>query len=252
MRKSGSIQLMTSDDFEELISRRINRIREKIFEGITRLAKAEPEHEFLVVAPDENSGQEKSFRVVDAPDAVAVKGLNLVATPTTTEGKIALWQTTHQIRAKDLPHREALMEVYVVRESLQLSLDRYQWLAEVSLIRETPCFYWLSKCDQKRAKDALAKAFSYAKQIEKFHILKVATFYGKTFYNSLRESQPGASVRNQTRYPDRLEKPFNTGKLVDRASFEDLQKLANNLSKEYNEQELTEARKLDCGLYAQF
>lgn len=252
VRKSGSIQIMTSDDFEELLSRRTNRIRDKIFEGITKVIKAEPEHEVLVVAPDESSGQEKSFRVVDAPDAIAVKGLNLVATPSTPEGRIALWQMAHEIRGKDLPHREALMEIYAVRESLKLSQEQVAWLAEVSLIREVPCFYWLSRCDETKAKETILRAFDSAKRIEKFYILKVAAFYGKSFYNRLRESKPGSTVRDQTRYPSRVEDTFNTGKLTDRGSFEDLQRLAKNLAKESREQELTEVRKLDCALYAPF
>lgn len=250
VRKSGSIQIMTSDDFEELLSRRTHRIREKLFEGITRVMNAGPEHEFLVVAPDESSGQERSFKVVDAPDAVAIKGLSLIAAPSTPEGKIALLQATHKMREKDLPHRENLMEFYVIRESLNLASDQCEWLVEVSLRREVPCFYWLAKCKEQRK--IIAKAFGQATRIEKFHILKVAAFYGKGFYDGLRQGKHGDSVRDQTNYPDRLDKPFRTGKLVDRGSFEGLQKLATSLSKAYSEQELTDARKLDCGLYAPF
>jgi schlafen family protein len=250
VRKSGSNQIMMSDDLEELLSRRANRIKEKILENVVKVVKADPEHEILVVAPGDGTGAERRFQVVDAPDATAVKGLSLVAAPNTPEGTVSLLEAAHKINSKDLPHREALMKIYAVRESLQLMPDQMAWLAQVSLIREVPAFYWLSKCDTK-AKEIIKSAFQQANRIEKYRILRVAAFYGKGIYEGLRQSEHGKGVRD-AKFPNRIEDAFKTGKIEDRGSFEKLQALSESLSKGTSEQELNEARKLDCGFHAPF
>lgn len=251
IRKSGSNQLLTSDDFEELLIRRTNRIREKLLDGISKIIKAEPEYEILVVSADSGSGQDRAFKVVDAPDAIAIKGLNLVAAPSGPEDKIALWHAAHKINHKDLPHREALMEIYIMRENLILIPEQIKWLAQVSLLRETPSFYWLSRCDKDTAKNIIRTSFGIANRIEKYGILKVARFYGRTFYEALQKSKQGEFVRD-AKYPVYLQGVYGTSKLNDDESKQKLEMLARKLSSGAAEQELSEARKIDCGLYAPF
>lgn len=251
VRKTASNQIVTSDDFEELLGRRVKRVREKILEGVSKAIKAEPEHEILVVAPDKTSDHEKTFKVVDAPDAIAIKGLNLVTAPSTPEGKIALWHAAHKINHKDLPHREALMEIYIAREELKLMPEQVEWLAQVSLLRVVPSFYWLSRCDKNIAKNIIRTSFGIANRIEKYGILKVARFYGRTFYEALQKSKQGEHVRD-VRCPVYLQGVYGTSKLNGDESKQKLEILARKLSSGTAEQELAEARKIDCGLYAPF
>ena len=252
VRKSGSNQILTADDFEDLLQRRIKRFREKILDGVSRVVKAEPEHDILIVSAESEFEGKSSLKVIDAPDGMRLKGVNFVVDPKNAADKISVWRAAYDIDSRDLPNNNALMEMYASRETVELELDQIRWLILASLINNAPIFYWISIYKGKDIREIFKEAFKSAPRLNKFYILKAAFFISVGLYEELLRSSEGSSIRGDAKPISNKVLIFGTDQSEDEREIGELNLLSTELTKEFDQQKLYRAQKLDCALYAPF
>jgi len=253
VRKTGSNQIVTADDFEELIHRRFLQVKEKMLDGIARVVRAEENQEVVIVSTDKVGNSER-YKVTDASDAIPVKGMSFTVTPGTEEEKISAWMALNKGDPDDFPTPKSLIEIYSKRKNLHLSDERKKWLAYFSLVKGLPNFFYLQNVDKKNILEILEKASDSKRTIDRHYVLDVSAFYGKTIYdklfNKLSQMKKSASI---SEYPKDLGLVFKVTKFTDMEVFEEE---ADNLSAalvlEKDQQKIYRLRKLDCGLYAPF
>lgn len=253
VRKSGTNQILTSDDFEELLQRRFAQIKEKMLDGIARVVKADIDQEVMIVAADKNSSDGK-YKITDAPDAMPIKGMSFTATPETEEEKISAWIAINKSDPDNFPTPKSLMETYSKRKNIHMSGEHKKWLAYFSLVKGRPVFFYLQNLSKKDVFEILEKALDSKHAVDRHYVLDISAFFGKTIYDKLfgmlRQRQKHAEIAE---YPGDLGSVFKTPKFTKPETFEEE---ANNLSAELvleqNQRKLYRLRKLDCGLYAPF
>lgn len=252
VRRSGSNQIMTSQDFEELMYRRIHQQREKLLGDITRVITAEPDQQVLVVSPEEKTDGAQKFTISDSPDALPLKGVSFSVTPKNKREQIAAWTALHKGDAGAIPPEKSLMAIYADRHQVNVPARQKAELAYFALVRGLPAFFWLKGLGKKESVEILERAFAASSTIEKLFILNVSGFYGKDvyakFYKTLGEQQ-----RAQIKPVKDLVDLFKTGKLkdVERAE-EEATELALELAQQHDMASVYRVRTLDCGLYAPF
>jgi Putative DNA-binding domain len=252
VRKSGSNQVLTSDDFEDLLQRRIKRFREKILDGVSRVVKAEPEQEILIVSAESEIEPKSSIKVIDAPDGMRLKGVNFVVDPKNVADKISVWRAAYDIDSRDLPNSNALMEMYAARETVELELDQIRWLILASLINNAPTFYWINIYKGKDIREIFKEAFKKASRLNKFYILKAAFFISAGLYEEILRSSEGSSIRGDVKPISNKVLVFGTDQSEDERDIGELDLLSIELTKEFDQQKLYRVQKLDCALYAPF
>ena len=251
IRSSASNQIISSDAFEDLLSRRFKRIREKILEGMSRVVHAEPTQEIVVVSPQLSEDGTKLFRITDAPDAISIRGASLTAVPKTFEEKISAWISIQQVDPNNLPPPKSLMEVYSQRHDLTLLGAQKQQLALFSLIQGLPAFYWLKDLSKEQAQKVVEKSFDGAKNIERFYILNVSGFYGKETYRSY-ESKLSRNTEAIVRPFTDLQSLFRINRTTSSMVDQEATELAKGLAVKESASDLSALQKLDCALYAPF
>lgn len=251
IRSSASNQIVTSDAFENLLSRRFQRIREKILEGISRVVHAGPTQEVVVVSPQSSNDGARTFRVTDAPEAISIRGASVTAVPQTTEEKISAWISIQQADPNNLPPPKSLMEVYCQRHDLSLLDAQKQQLALFSLVHGLPAFYWLKDLSREEAQKVVEKAFDRAKNIERFYILKVSGFYGKETYHSYESKLSRSSYAAVPPFVD-LQSLFQMKRITLSSVDQEATELAKGLAVKESGYKLSALQKVDCALYAPF
>ncbi|HYA29502.1 MAG TPA: ATP-binding protein [Acidobacteriota bacterium] len=253
VRKTGSNQIVTADDFEELIHRRFLQVKEKMLDGIARVIKAEENQEVVIVSTDKAGGSEK-YKVTDASDAIPVKGMSFTITPGTEEEKISAWMALNKGDPDDFPTPKSLIEIYPKRKNLHFTDEHKKWIAYFSLVKGLPAFFYLQNLNRKDIFEILEKASDSERTVDRHYVLDVSAFYGKAIYdklfNKLSQMRKHASISG---YPKDLGSVFKVTKFSNMEVFEEE---ANNLSAELvlgkDQQKIYRLRKLDCGLYAPF
>ena len=253
IRKTGSNQILTSDGFEEIMQRRIQRFKNKIMDGLARVVSSEIDQEVVIVTPENAENGSKTFTVTDSSDGIKIRGAKLIVTPESPEDKVSAWIAINKSDNNDYPTEQAIMGLYAVRAEVNLSEDQKIYVAIFSLVKGLPSFYWLQGLKKNVARAAVEDAFSRSGAVEQLFILNVAGFYGKAFYERLRiDFGPDASQRGATEYRD-LEALFKTKKTKDQEKDEVFAtKIASGLSIKHSQQKIYELRKLDCALHAPF
>ena len=186
IRRSASNHVVTPDDFDFIIRRRIDHYKASILDKIARVVEAPPEHEVLVFNPQSQSEDAKTFVISDAPEAIPIKGMGFTVAPETDEQEIASWIA---LGAKDpdfLPRPQQLWRLYSKRHGLKLSISQISRMAQFSLLTGVPGFYWLQTVDAELIKSILLEAAAKKCSIsEKECIVHTGAFLGKGFYTEL-------------------------------------------------------------------
>lgn len=252
VRGSASNQILTADGFDEILNRRVQRFRAKVMEGIARVVHAEPTQEIIVVSPESSASGVTSFRVTDAPDAIAVRGTSLSIVPDTLEDQVAAWISINKADPRNHPPSQSLILVYSQRSSLNLNDDQKYWLSIFSLIQGLPAFYWLRGQSTDAIYRAIEEAFAQAKNPERWYILNVSGFYGKKMYNKYRTLLKKQSSAWVSEFKD-LESLFRISKRdFSNESEKEAEHLGLELSQSIDVGKLSRLQKLDCVLYAPF
>lgn len=253
VRKTGSNQIVTADDFEELIHRRFLQVKEKMLDGIARVVKADENQEVVIVSTDKVGSTER-YKVTDASDAIPVKGMSFTVTPGTEEEKISAWLALNKGDPDDFPTPKSLIEFYSKRKNLHFSDEHKKWIAYFSLVKGLPAFFYFQNVNKKDIFEILEKASDSERTIDRHYVLDVSAFYGKPIYdkifNKLRQMRRYASI---SEYPKDLESVFKVSKFSSNEVFEEeADNLSAELVLEKDQQKIYRLRKLDCGLYAPF
>lgn len=255
VRKSGSNQVITADDFEDLLHRRFSQIKEKLLDGIARVVKADVNDEVVVVAPTRTSGGEIAYRVTDSSEALPVKGISFSITPQSDEERVAAWIALNKGDTNSLPHEKSLMALYANRRDLHLTNEQAGYMAYFSLIKGFPAFYYLKTFKRDEIQDVLERAYIQAAFPEKLHILSVSAFIGERVYDNIRGrlKRLRTGVAIPTFPGSNLIPVFKVGKLSDIPAIdEEATQLAKELAGSNDISKLYRLIKLDCGLYADF
>lgn len=188
IRKSGGNQIIDPDDFEWLINRRIDRYKDSLLEKIARVVEAPPEHEVLIYDTKKSeidSNNQKIIRISSSPDSIPVKGLSFTIPPTTDEQLISSWIALHQKDSKFIPRLDELYRLYGKRHELTLNDEQCLGLAIFSLANGLTGFFWLSLLDKDNVYHALDSAFEISTIQNRWVILDVSAFLGKTIYKKI-------------------------------------------------------------------
>jgi len=253
VRKSGSNQLITADDFEELLQRRFLQVKEKMLNDIARVVKAEENQEVIIVSADKTGSNDK-YRITDASEAIPVKGMSFTVTPGTEEEKISAWIAINKGEPDNFPTPRALMAIYAMRKDVHISDEHKKWLAFFSLVKGLPVFFYLKNLNKKDIFEKLENALDSKHTIDKPYVLDVSAFFGKSIYDKL--SNRLSELRRHIRingYPENLRAVFKTDKFTNTEAFEEeVNNLSAELVLEKDQRKLYRLRILDCGLYAPF
>jgi len=253
VRKSGSNQILTSDSFEEIMHRRIESYKDKLLENVARVVKAEPEQEVIIVSPDSPTASGATYKITDAPDAIAIKGTSFSLAPRTLDQKIVVWIAVNQTDQNNIPPKLSLMEVYWKRKEIEVTTQEKKELAYFCLIRDLPSFFWLQALSKEEVIEVLSRAFEKASAIEKMMIIKVSGFYGRSIYEGFFNKFARNALRRDIKpYNADLKLLFNTDKLKISDYEEEATSLAKELSEGHDQHKTYRLEKLDCGLYAPF
>lgn len=253
IRKSGANQILTSDGFEEILHRRIQRYKNKILEGLTRVVSSDLEQEVVIVTPEQAQDGTKTFKVSDSSDAMIIKGAKLTIQPETFEEKVSAWIAINKTDKKDLPTQHAIMGLYASRQDVKLSEEQNKYIVYFSLISHLPVFFWLKEMDKKQAKQVIEDSYNDAKNIEKSYIISVSGFYGVDFYEKLRGkfSHTAAQI-NVPKFKNKYSL-FKTNTRRRETSAEvEASALAKKLTQRHSMQDIYCILKIDCALYAPF
>ena len=120
-RRSASNQVVTPEDLDLIIQRRLEHFRASLLGKIARVVEAPPEHQILVFDPRSTSSGENTFVISDAPEAIPIKGMSFTIAPQTDEQEIASWMALAGKDTDFLPRPQQLWLLYSKRHSLKLS-----------------------------------------------------------------------------------------------------------------------------------
>ena len=151
---------------------------------IARVVHASPETEVFILEPDPTGSDGKHFTIVDAPDALEVKGLNFSVAPTTDEQELAGWIAMFQ-RADAVPPAHRLWAWYADRKEKNFSADQRLQLAEFCLLSDVPAFYWLKDSEANFIKEMIRHAVSHSMSTHLSNLVGTAAFLGKKFHDSV-------------------------------------------------------------------
>ena len=268
VRRTGGNHLADSRDLDQIIDRRLEHYRETLLSRIAKIVEAPVDSQVFLLKHDVNDPNAKRYVIHDAPDAIPIKGLSFTVAPEGAEEQIAAWVVLSQGSSSVVPPLKQMWEWYVERENLQLADEHRLALAQFSLWRETPTFFWLTGL---RTQDIQRMVLHCAQHplpgMMLTPLFQVAGFLGRSFFNRLVRSvgdQITKLAKNMRSYPTDIRTQI-CGELVPRGGTPDAE-LEISLKAELNEianagarietgqlatSQRSRAIKLDCYLYAQ-
>lgn len=188
LRRSATNHIITPDDLEFILDRRLDYYKESLFNRVSRVMQAPIEHELVFLDASTISKGAKKVRISDDPDAIPIKGLSITSPPKTDQEEIAGWIAMRDRDKKFTPRTERLWHIYSKRSALKdtLSDDQIAALMSFNLLNKIPTFYWMQFVDDERGKNIIRECFGSVEDFnKKVNILHIGAFKGKAFYNSL-------------------------------------------------------------------
>lgn len=185
VRRSAGNHLADSSDLEDIFTRRNERFRDSLMSKIARVVHASPETEVFILEPDLTGSDGKRFTIVDAPDALEVKGLNFSVAPTTDEQELAVWIAMLKRNPDAVPPAHRLWAWYADRNEKNFSEGQRLQLAKFCLLSDVPAFYWIQDGDASSIKDMIRHAVSHSMSTHLSNLVGTAAFLGKKFHNSI-------------------------------------------------------------------
>ena len=185
VRRSAGNHLADSSDLEDIFTRRNERFRDSLMSKIARVVHAGSETEVFILEPDPTESDGKRFTIVDAPDALEVKGLSFSVAPTTDEQELAGWIALFQRDPDAVPPAHRLWAWYADRNEKNFSEDQRLQLAEFCLLSDVPAFYWIKGSDANSIKEMIRHAVPHSMSTHLSNLVGTAAFLGKKFHNSV-------------------------------------------------------------------
>jgi len=185
MRRSATNQILTSDDLEYILAKRIEYYKETIFNKIIKVMEAPIEKEILFVDGIDDA---MKVKLSNDADAIPIKGLPITKPPENDQEEVSVWIAMKLRDPLFSPRPERLWYIYSKRAILGSVLldDQIVELIKFNLLNEIPVFYWMQIINRSKCKDIIKTCFEQVKNFSaKNFLLRVGAFQGKTFYNNL-------------------------------------------------------------------
>lgn len=248
VRRVASNQILVSADFENLVNRRIDRFRDRILEGLTKVVRAEADEEIVTVRVAPTKGGARNVTIVSAAESLAISGKTVSIALNGIADRVSAYMALSSSGGGAVVPEAFLYEAYALRAELQ-DADQYKWLALESLVVGVPAFYWLSHLDKAIARSIIDAASKRARWCRE-QVRDVAGFYGETLYKKLNDRLEDHGLKKAFRPKAQL---FGTSKskvpIADSARATDQAKALAERSDASLRWQLV---KLDCALYAPF
>lgn len=271
VRRSGTNQIMSSEDFESLLERRVEYIKESLFSKISKVIHAPSEHQLVIVDP--KSPDAKKIKISGDQDALPVKGIGFSTPPSSDQEEIAAWIALKKRDVNFVPPCARVWYMYSVRSTLRGTLDSEQVIRLIvfNVMSCVPIFYWLRKLGSDARKEIITQCFEETDTFSiKVNLLHVGAFLGKGFYNSLlrkmrkdadrlsslSQSHPGRDRACEFFHQQYLPKVRRRMKEKDiKQLSEDLENRLNHIASEFANgrgevRQRWEAEAIDCYLYS--
>jgi hypothetical protein len=146
VRRVGWRGVVTPQDFEALLERRMENFKQVLFSRISRVVEAPADAKVLVVHRGEPEYENaEGVRLSSDPAARPVKGISTTVIPSTDEEELATFAAAFR---KDQSHRPStafLYRLYERRSELTLPEEHVLALAQMSVLAQVPCIYWLRR-----------------------------------------------------------------------------------------------------------
>ena len=207
VRRSASIAVVTSQELNMLIERRIDQYKEKLLERVARVVEA-PFEQHVIIAEEVAGEDTMKIVISDAPDAMEIKGLSFTVAPENDPQEITAALALKK-RDKDSSLSEMeLWRLYANRESIPLQSEQIASFALMSLLMDVPCFYWLSKLSKQVISEVLIETLRSKVSIQiKSNVLNIACLLGKTTYAKVKSASGAAKEQLGDPYKQNKGKP---------------------------------------------
>jgi hypothetical protein len=183
---------VTSQELNVLIERRIDQYKEKLLERVARVVEAPFEQHVLIAEEVAGEGTMKIV-ISDAPDAMEIKGLSFTVAPENDSQEIT---AALALKKKDKNSSLSEMELwrlYANRESITLQSEQIFSFALMSLLKDVPCFYWLSKLSKQELSEVLIEVLRSKTSIQiKSNVLNIACLLGRKLYAKVKSASGAA------------------------------------------------------------
>ena len=90
-RRSATNNIVSPEDLEFIINRRIEHYKESIMSKIAKVIEAPADHQILVFDPTVKTNGGKTYYISDSPDAIPVKGMSFTIVPSTYIEELCGW-----------------------------------------------------------------------------------------------------------------------------------------------------------------
>jgi len=203
LRRSATNHIVSPEGLNEIISRRIEYYKDKLFERISRISRVPPER---LIKAEESSEEGDPYYLSSNPEAAPVKGMSFSTEPNSLEEEIAANIALFQKDPGHEPSEERLWAIYSDRQSLTLTDEMAKWLFKTYLLRKLPFFYWCNPLSSDNIRDLLRESVDQADKLEaKSNIVKTSLLFGERFYRGT----VGEFTKSQRRHIDYTKDNFH-------------------------------------------
>ena len=265
VRRSGSNHLGDSRDLDSIVERRIDQFRDALIDRVARVVKAPTESEVFILTQDSNDTEARRFIISDAPESLAVRGMNFALALEGPDEEIAACSVLEQSNSSfELP-AGMLWKWYSIRRELNIQKAHRLSIFKLSLWRNAPSCYWIRGLSSTEIGKALLEALEHRPDNDGVKMmLVVASLLGRSVYakslkalGSYREKlaprqraypakNPKQSFCGFRRLSNQTEAKFKKEKLKE---LNDIAKFAASRNCEPAIRKKWTAQKIDCYLY---
>jgi hypothetical protein len=180
LRRSATNHIVSPEGLNEIINRRIEYYKEKLFDRISRISRVSPER---LIEAEEISEEGDPYYLSSDPEATPVKGMSFSTEPNSLEEEIAANIALSQTDPGHEPSDERLWAIYSNRQSLTLTAEMAEWLFNTYLLRNLSFFYWCKFLNSDHIRGLLRESVNQADKLEaKSNIIKTSLLFGERFY----------------------------------------------------------------------
>jgi hypothetical protein len=190
VRRVGWKGVVTPQDFEALLERRMEYFKQILFGRISRVVEAPAEAKVVVVRKGEPGFDDaEGVRLSSDPAAHPVKGVSSTVVPITDEEELATFAAAFR---KDRSHRPSpafLYRLYERRLELTICEEHVLALAEMSILVPVPCVYWLRRLAVPPAIALLEEqAKSEKSPVQQFNLIRLIAVLDRNKATKLAEA----------------------------------------------------------------
>lgn len=180
VRRSATNHIVSPEGLNEIINRRIEYYKDKLFDRISRISKVPPER---LIEAEESSEEGEAYYLSSNPEATPAKGMSFSTEPSSLEEEIAANIALSQTDPGHEPSEERLWAIYSNRQSFTLTDEMAEWLFKTYLLRKLPFFYWCKPFSSGQVQSLVRECVAQADTLEsRSNIARTSLLFGEKFY----------------------------------------------------------------------